>query len=170
MATKAVFAEPGTSASQAAAATFLDTISRLPSVAGEASDDASAYTQSTHEGSSQVAEVTGEENAYRYGNDCHPVDDRTFGILLKSQWFFLKETFSVILLQNCFGNGYWKKFDSTKLRKRYQLGRVFTSNENLNCSCPKMWTTTHCWEERTCGTYVNDFDEWTLIWMIQLLS
>ena len=42
---KAVFAEQGASASQVAAAIFLDTKTRLLGMAGEANDAVSAYTQ-----------------------------------------------------------------------------------------------------------------------------
>ena len=42
---RAVFAEPGASASQMAAAIFLDSISKLLGMAGETSDAIAAYTQ-----------------------------------------------------------------------------------------------------------------------------
>ena len=41
----AAFTEQGASASQMAAAKFLDTIARMPGMKGEASDAVSAYTQ-----------------------------------------------------------------------------------------------------------------------------
>ena len=51
---RAVFTEPGASASQMATARLLDTISKLPGTAGETSDAISAYTQIKNDRSSQI--------------------------------------------------------------------------------------------------------------------
>ena len=51
---RAVFAEQGALASQMAAAKFLDTISKLLGLAGEASDAVSAYSGQDDRGSQNV--------------------------------------------------------------------------------------------------------------------
>ena len=66
---RAVFTEQGASASQMAAAKFLDTISKLPGMAGETSDAISAYTQVKMTEAPRLLRMPNKECPSTFGSD-----------------------------------------------------------------------------------------------------
>ena len=66
--------------------------------------------QSTYVGSSQIAEIAGERMPTRVDKATAQAEDRNMGAQLKKLLFFLSETYTVILSQDCFGKQDWMKY------------------------------------------------------------
>ena len=81
---RAVFTEPRAAPSQLTAATFLDTIPRLPGLADEANDTVSASNAWTHVRSRQIIAIARKKCAHKRGR--RPKQ----WTRLKNQWVFLE--------------------------------------------------------------------------------
>ena len=88
----AVFTEPGSSASQMAAAKIMDVIARLPGCAGQATDAVSAYTQAKLEDAPRLLKSPKSECTDVWIRVArHKCQNQ--GTELKIPWYLLNETF-----------------------------------------------------------------------------
>ena len=91
----AAFAQ-GASASQMAAASFLDTMSRLPGHGWRGHRCSISLHGGASVGTLQIITTVRERKPTSLNKDCHPVGDPHSGIQLRNQWFLLSEMNTVI--------------------------------------------------------------------------
>ena len=104
----AVFTEQGSSASQMTAAKVMDIISSLPGCAGQAADAAYAYTQEKWKMLPNYCKFH-KRNVQTLGFVQHDTNDQNHGPVWKTQSFLLSEIYMVILWQDCYGKGNFRK-------------------------------------------------------------
>ena len=121
----AVFTEQGSSASQMTAAKVMDIISTLPRCAGQAADAVSAYTQVKMEDAHKNIENSQIGVSRHLDSSTTTQNGLNHGPVWKTQSFLLSEICTVILWQDCYGQG--------NLRKSYwnTVGRRVPTGECL---------------------------------------
>ena len=111
----AVFTEHGSSASQMTAAKVMDIISRLPGCDGQPADAVSGYTKWKWKMLTNYQKFP-NRSVQTLGFVYHDKDGPNHGPVSKIQSFLLSGICTVILWQDCHGNGNLCK-DNTSLRK-----------------------------------------------------
>ena len=160
----AVFTEQGSSASQMTAAKVMDIISRLPGCAGQAADAVSANTQVKMEDAHKLWKKFRSQNVQIFGYVYQNTNGPSHGPVWKIQLFLLSEICTVILWQDCYGNGNLRRFCWNTVGKKFQIGNAYSLKERKDYWCLCTWTITK-WQARNeiriqCGKYL-----WkTLIW------
>ena len=124
----------GGSASLMAAAKFLDTISKLPGMAGETSDAVSACTHDKIEAPRWLKHVL------RYGSRFLHDKVPKVGIILTSLWYLLKVICMVTNQPAFLKKDNLKMCRSRKDGTRYQRGNVFTCTRSSDYSHQFTWT------------------------------
>ena len=118
----AVFTEQGSSASRMTATKIMDVVSRLPGCDGQAADAVSAYTQVELEDAPRLLK-TPNRKVQTFGYVFHDMNGSNHVETLKIPWYFLNETWTVILQPYWYG-----KDNSNWIEESTELGMCFRSS------------------------------------------
>ena len=94
--------------------------------AGQAADAVSAYTQVRMEDAPRLLKVQKNRNVQTFGYVNLHTNGLNHGPVWKTQWFLLSVIFTVILWQNCHGEGNMTKFYWSTVRRRFLLGNAYS--------------------------------------------
>ena len=134
----AVFTEQGSSASQITAAKVMDIISRLPGCSGQAADAVSGLYPGQNGRCSKIIENFKIGMSRYLDTSTENTNGPNHGQVLKTQWFFLSEICTVILLQDYCGKGNSRKFYWSTVWRKFQIGNIFRKQRKrafLVCVC-----------------------------------
>ena len=162
----AVFTEHGSSATQMTAAKI---ISRLPGCAGHAADAVSAYTQVKMERCSQIIN-SNNRNVQTFGFVYHDTNGQNHGPVWKTQSFLLSEICTVILWQDCYGKGNWRKSHWSTVGRKFPTGNASSYTVKKDDSFLCMWMTKNWLERNKILIRFGKYSIKKLMWENQHLS
>ena len=121
------------------AAKVMDIISRLPGCDGQAADAVSACTQVKMEDASNLFKIPKNRSVQTFGFVYHDTNGQHHGPVWKTQSFLLYGICTVILWQDYYGKGNFRKSFWNKVGRKFQIGNVSLCIVNKDYSYPCMW-------------------------------